>query len=69
MIAPDSPSSTGEVKNNDQLSTGASKVGGGWQESVDSHTTTTTGNSEQLEHVVDDAGSNKEVEDGKGDGE
>ncbi len=30
----------GEVKNNNQLATGASKVGGCWRESVDDHRTT-----------------------------
>jgi hypothetical protein len=33
MMAPDPPPSTGEVKNNNQLAMGASKVGSGWQES------------------------------------
>jgi hypothetical protein len=33
MMAPDPPH-PGEVKNNNQLAMGVSKVGGGWQESA-----------------------------------
>jgi hypothetical protein len=33
-------------KKNNQLTMGASKVGGGWQESIDDHTTTMAGNNE-----------------------
>jgi hypothetical protein len=57
------------VKNNNQLATGASKAGGGWQESVKDHTTMTVGNEEQQEHVADDEGNNKEGEGSKGDGD
>jgi hypothetical protein len=32
------------TKKNNQLTTGASKVGGCWQKSVDNHTTTMVGN-------------------------
>ncbi len=46
MMAPDPPSE-GEVKNNNQLVMGASKAGGGWQESINDHMTTTMGNGEQ----------------------
>ncbi len=42
MMAPDPPSA-GEVISNNQLVMGASKAGGGWQESVDDHTATTAG--------------------------
>jgi hypothetical protein len=38
MMPPDPPSA-GEVKNNNQIATRASKVGVGWQESIDDHTT------------------------------
>jgi hypothetical protein len=48
---------------------GASKVGGGWQESVDNHRTTTAGKDERQERAADDEGSNKEGEGGKGDGD
>jgi hypothetical protein len=48
---------------------GASKVGGGWQESVNDHTTTTAGNNKGQEHVADDEGSDKEDKGGKGDGD
>jgi hypothetical protein len=54
------------VKNNNQLSTGVPKVGGGWQESVDNHMTMMVGNDKQLEHAADDEGSNKEGKEGKG---
>ncbi len=50
-----------------QLVMGASKAGGGWQESVDDHLTMTAGNDKQLELVADDDGSDKEGEGGKGD--
>ncbi len=42
---------------------------GGWQESIDDHTTTTAVNDEQHERVADVEGSNKKVEGGKGNGE
>jgi hypothetical protein len=48
---------------------GASKVGGGWQESVDNHTTTKAGDDEQCEHAADVEGSNREGKGGKGNGE
>jgi hypothetical protein len=47
MMAPDSPPSMGEVKNNNQLAMGTSKAGSGWQESVDGHKTMTAGEDEQ----------------------
>ncbi len=47
MIAPDPPLSAGEVTNNNQIATEASKAGGGWQESIGEHTTTTVGNNKQ----------------------
>jgi hypothetical protein len=43
---PQTPPSTGGVKDNNQLATGASKAGGGWQESINNHTTTTAGTNE-----------------------
>jgi hypothetical protein len=43
MMAQDPPPSTGEVKNNNQLAMGASKVSGGWQESINNHTTVMAG--------------------------
>ncbi len=43
----------GEVTNNNQLVTGASKVGSGWQESINNHTTTTVGDDKQRERVAD----------------
>jgi hypothetical protein len=52
-----------------QLATEASKAGGGWQESIDNHSTMTVGNDKQQEHDTDDDGSNKEGEGGKGDGD
>jgi hypothetical protein len=52
-----------------QLAKGESKVGGGWQESVDDHTTTVAGEEEQCEHAADVEGSDKEGKGGKGDGE
>ncbi len=45
-MAPDPSLSTGEVKNNNQLATEASKVGSGWQESANNHMITTAGNNE-----------------------
>jgi hypothetical protein len=45
-------------------------VGGGWQESVDNHTTMMGGGHKRLEHAAaDDEGSNKEGKVGKGDGD
>ncbi len=38
------------MKSNNQLATGASKAGGGWQESVDNHTAMTVGDDKQQEH-------------------
>jgi hypothetical protein len=49
--------------------TGASKVGGGWQESIDHHRITTVSNNEQQERAADDECSNKEGKGGKGDGD
>jgi hypothetical protein len=46
MAPPDPPPSVGEVKNNNQLATGASKVGNGWQESIVDHRTTKVGDNE-----------------------
>ncbi len=66
---PRPPLSMGEVKNNNQLATGASKAGSGWQESIDNHTTTVTGNEEQRGHMAYDEGSNKEGKGSKGNGE
>ncbi len=68
MMAPDPPIRRRGVSNN-QLAKGASKAGGGWQESIDGHTTTMVGNNEQGEHEADDEGSNEEGEGGKGNGE
>ncbi len=44
-------------------------MGGGWQESVDDHMTTTVGDNKRREHAADDEGSNKEGKGGKGDGD
>ncbi len=44
-------------------------MGGGWQESIDNHTTMTAGNDEQLERVPDVEGSNKEGKGSKGNDE
>ncbi len=44
MTAPDPHQSVGEVKNNNQLETGASKVGNGCQDSVEDHMTMAAGN-------------------------
>ncbi len=57
------------VKNNNQLATGASKAGSGWQESANNHTTMTEGDYEQQEHTADDVGSDKEGKGGKGNGD
>jgi hypothetical protein len=57
------------VTNNNQLATGASKAGGGWQESVDDHMATTAGDNKPQERAVDDEGNNKEGEGGKGNGD
>ncbi len=56
-------------KNHNQLTMRATKVGGGWQESIDDHTTTLVGNNEQQERAADDEGSNKVGKGGKGDGD
>jgi hypothetical protein len=56
----------GEVKNNNQLVMGASKVGGCWQESINNHTTTMAGDKEGGEIVADDEGRDKEGEGVKG---
>ncbi len=47
MMALDPPTTVGEVKNNNQLATGASKAGSGWQESVNDHTITAVANNKQ----------------------
>ncbi len=44
-------------------------MGGGWQESVDNHTTMTAGDGEGRERACDDEGNNKYGEGSKGDGE
>ncbi len=44
-------------------------MGGGWQESINDHTTTTAGDDKQRDHAADVEGSNKEGEGGKGYGE
>ncbi len=38
------------MKSNNQLATGASKAGGGWQESIDNHRAMTAGDDKQQEH-------------------
>jgi hypothetical protein len=48
---------------------GASKVGGGYQKSVNNHTTMTAGDNEQRERAADDEGSNEEGKGSKGDGD
>ncbi len=68
-MAPDPPLFVGEVKNNNQLAMGASRVGSGWQESIGNHMTMRAGDKEQQEHVANDEGSNKEGKGGKGDGD
>ncbi len=68
-MAPYPSPSAGEVKNNNQPATGASKVDGGWRESVDNHTSTMAGNDEQYEHAADVEGSDKGGKGGNGDGE
>jgi hypothetical protein len=40
-----------EVKNNNQLARGASKVGGGWQKSINNHTTTRVGDNKHDESI------------------
>jgi hypothetical protein len=57
------------VKNKKQLATGTSKAGGGWQESVDDHTTTMVGNDKQRECAADDEGSDEEGKGSKSNGE
>ncbi len=54
---------------NNQLATGASKVGSGRRESIDNHTITKAVDYEQREHAADDDGSDREGEGGKGDGD
>jgi hypothetical protein len=44
-------------------------VGGGWQESIDNHTSMMAGNDEQCEHAADVESSNKEGKGSKGNGE
>jgi hypothetical protein len=44
--------SPGGMKNNNQVATEASKVGCGWPESVNNHTTTTAYNDKQQEHAA-----------------
>jgi hypothetical protein len=46
-----------------------SKVGGGWQESLDDHMTMTLGNYNQQEHAADDEGSDKEGKGSKDNGD
>jgi hypothetical protein len=47
---------------NNQLATGASKIGGGWQESINNHTTTVAGDDKQQERAaVDDEVRDKEA--------
>jgi hypothetical protein len=48
---------------------GASKGGGGWQESVNDHRTTMAGNDKLQECVVDYEGCDKKGKGGKGDGD
>jgi hypothetical protein len=69
MMAPDPPPCAGDVKTNIQLAKGVSKAGGGWQGSINNHTTMTTGDDEQQERAVNDEGSNKGGKGGKGDGD
>jgi hypothetical protein len=69
MMAPDPPPSAGEVKNNNQLAMGASKVGDGWRESVVDHRTMIVGDNEQRAHAADVDGSKEEGESNKGNGE
>jgi hypothetical protein len=57
------------VKSTSQLAAGASKVGVGWQESVNNHRTMTEGDDEQQERAADVEGSNKEGKGSKGNGE
>jgi hypothetical protein len=59
----------GEVKNINKLATGASKVGTGWQESANDHTTTMAGKDKQQKHAVDDEGRKEEGKGGKEDGD
>jgi hypothetical protein len=66
-MAPDPSSSTGEVKSNNQLATGASKAGSGWQESIDNHMTMMAGNGKQQERTCNDQGNDKDGKGGKGD--
>jgi hypothetical protein len=54
---------------NNQLATGASKAGSGWQESINDRRTTTVGNNEQQEHAADDDRSNNKGKGGKDDGD
>jgi hypothetical protein len=46
-----------------------SKVGGGWQESVNNHTATTVGDDERRVRACDDEGNNEDCEGSKGDGD
>ncbi len=58
----------GEVENNNKLATGASKVGGGWQESVNDHITTMAGDNKR-ERAADVEGCKEVGKGGKDDGE
>jgi hypothetical protein len=57
------------VKYNNQLATGASKAGSGWQETINDPTTTTAGKDKQQERAVYDEGSDKEGKGSKGNSE
>ncbi len=48
---------------------GASKAGGGWQQSIDNHMIMTAGNDKGQEGAVDDEGNYKEGKGGKGNGD
>ena len=51
--AADAPPSRFGQKNNNQLATGAAKVGGGRQESVENHTVMTTGNGVSVQWMTE----------------
>jgi hypothetical protein len=68
-MAPDPPLPAREVKSNNQLATRASKAGGGWQERVNDHMTTTAGDDKQQEHVCNDEGNNEDGKGSKGNGD
>jgi hypothetical protein len=62
---PKPPTSVGEVKNINHLEMGVSKLGGGWHESNDNHTTTMAGDNKWWSHVANDKGIDKEGKGGK----